>query len=304
MIYVIMHGRLGNQMFQYAFARRLEKRRHDGISLYFGRVEKNGWTNDLTQFNTEKYRIESNTGFLFSRMSFKQKILLGDYLIHCRNCKRDDDLMNFQVSQQKKLNQAGLYWIRNGEFRPIDSYEKNIFVCGHFEYYKLYKGLEDELHIEFSSSKPLMDSNKEMMHAITETESVCVSIRRGDYLSDQYKSEYYICDEDYFDKAISKAKELIDNPFFFFFSDDVNWIKKKYGYLENSYFESSGNPVWEKIRLMSSCKHFIISNSTFSWWCQYLGQNKEKVVISPSIWKRGSSYKGLISPKFHLIETK
>lgn len=41
MIYVIMHGRLGNQMFQYAFAKKIQKNRTDDISIYFGRVNKN-----------------------------------------------------------------------------------------------------------------------------------------------------------------------------------------------------------------------------------------------------------------------
>ena len=35
---------------------------------------------------------------------------------------------------------------------------------------------------------------------------------------------------------------------------------------------------------MTSCKHFIISNSTFSWWMQYLSEYGNKKVIAPSKW--------------------
>ena len=35
---------------------------------------------------------------------------------------------------------------------------------------------------------------------------------------------------------------------------------------------------------MSSCSHFVISNSSFSWWAQYLSCNEDKIVYSPSKW--------------------
>ena len=79
---------------------------------------------------------------------------------------------------------------------------------------------------------------------------------------------------------------------FFVFSDDVDWVRKNIPLPDNTFFVTDAcevNTYWY-IWLMSKCKHNIISNSTFSWWGAYLNENKEKIVVAPSLWQRGTEF--------------
>ena len=70
---------------------------------------------------------------------------------------------------------------------------------------------------------------------------------------------------------------------FFIFSDDINWCKNNFDFIENKFFIEN-NKDYEDLILMSLCSHNIIANSSFSWWGAWLNSNPNKIIISPKKW--------------------
>lgn len=82
------------------------------------------------------------------------------------------------------------------------------------------------------------------------------------------------------------AERVID-PVFFVFSDDIQWVKDNIKTDKDLVFVDKNNTAPDDMQLLSSCKHFIMSNSTFSWWSAFLSKNENKIVMAPKYWKTG-----------------
>ena len=48
--------------------------------------------------------------------------------------------------------------------------------------------------------------------------------------------------------------------------------------------QDSSMPVHVSLAAMAECKHFVIGNTTFGWWAQYLSENEDRIVVAPSKW--------------------
>lgn len=71
---------------------------------------------------------------------------------------------------------------------------------------------------------------------------------------------------------------------FFVFCDDPDWAEVNIRPPTRTTYVRNTGPAYEDLRLMSSCKHHIIANSSFSWWGAWLRYSPEKIVIAPEIW--------------------
>ena len=293
MIYKEISGRLGNQMFQYAAIRSIyEKSKYkDGLILNFEKgVYQRNFENELKYFNIMPYHETDRF-----HLSLAGKLVLNCFLLtekvitmYCLLLKKNMEFVKYcyEKKMSKILNKFGIYVARQG-YISFDNFKcDDKYVLGYFESSLYFDDIKEIIVKEFTPKQNKRVSNKKLYEYIENNESVCVTIRRGDFVeNEEFKKNHYICTPDYFVDSMKFIQNMIPDAKFIVFSDDIEWCKKNISFPGEVRFESGKDPVWEKLRLMYSCKHFIISNSTFSWWAQYLSQNDKKIVVAPNKWR-------------------
>ena len=137
----------------------------------------------------------------------------------------------------------------------------------------------------FLFHKEMNKENSQVFEEIQCSMSVSLHIRRGDYLNKENINSYAQCSQMYYRSAIDFLKKKFKNVSFFVFSDDIDWAKKNLSFSSNYSFieHNTGKNSFEDLRLMSSCKHHIIANSSFSWWGAFLSEDSS-VTICPKLW--------------------
>lgn len=308
MIYIKMHGRLGNQFFQYAYARILAKKRQDTIAIDFTNIEsesvsdpRGGWENSLRYYHIEPHTSIGRVHYTLGQRLAVQFRKHG-FRIYRQFNKNIDNKNVFDEKIIDFLENKGI-WIANGYHAYKNLPKGNLILDGYFESPKYFVDYADIIREEFVPKNTVSEENLDLLNLIYDSESVCVTIRRGDFVyKEGVAKSANICTPDYFYKGIAYILQQIPKARFVVFSDDIPWVQENMKFPEATLFESGQNPVWEKMLLMSACKHFIISNSTFSWWAQYLSSNPDKLVVAPERWRReGMTGKDLYDERWILI---
>jgi hypothetical protein len=112
---------------------------------------------------------------------------------------------------------------------------------------------------------------------VLDPDCVAINVRRGDYLTQP--ENHPVVTREY----IHAAFKLIPNPGpVLVVSDDIPWCRENIQLPGQVTFVNY--VTWEALWLLSMCRHFVISNSTFSWWGAYLGEKPGSVVVAPSTW--------------------
>jgi hypothetical protein len=264
MIIAKITGGLGNQLFQYAVGKAVADFHQVELKL------------DITAYRT--YTLHNGC-----------RLELFDITA---DIATDKEILQFKGSNSffsKILRKIGMFQkssYYSEKQRTI--FDQNVFsffdryLDGYWQNEQYFLGIREKLIVELKSSNPISSNAIEYQSKINYTNSISLHVRRGDYLN---HSEIGVLDVSYYQKAVKYLSDIIENPVFFVFSNDLEWCYKNFEFIEgNCIFVENTKSEIDDLVLMSLCKHNIVANSSFSWWGAWLNNNVDKIVVAPKKW--------------------
>ena len=267
MIRIVMLGRLGNNLFQYALGRVLAEKH--GVPL----VMDGSW------FNAEGWGqvkcLKDLPGPAAGTVKIVRRCSLGARALLKATGKHYWDYRGLPVLRENE---------RDHSFDPgIIAAPADCMLFGYFQSPLYFQGFEDRLRDELSTRDLDLENGREPLAArLRQAGSVAVHVRRTDYAANPNLD---LCGADYYRTAMQRMRDSIPGPRFFVFSDEPAWAAS---HLQGADVEYIPHPEHRSpltdLHLMSLANHHIIANSSYSWWAAWLGKKPGQRVLMPERW--------------------
>lgn len=286
MIVVKLMGGLGNQMFQYAFAQELKQVYGEDVCF------------DVDAYQTDKQRSLAIHNLCIGDIpNWRDHIAEAERQIILKQEKVYRVLQRImRAIHRSDLVGKGLMrrYLKKRYYFNFDPYYYELpekaptAVYGYFQGEAYFAHCIDQIKREFRvrDDMPVGEHEAEWLAQIRQSNSVCVHIRKGDY-KDAKNKRFDVISPTYFSEGIEYLRQKLQHPHFFVFTNDPEAVAKQYQFPDVTYV--TGQKDYQDLRLMMACDHFLISNSTFSWWASYLGEAEDKIVIVPKKWRNNQA---------------
>lgn len=277
MVIVKLMGGLGNQMFQYAAARRLAHRRNAPLKL------------DLS-FLEESHGGDTKRRYELGALKIRGEIATPEEVAAVTRTggRLRKSVVGLLRRTGMARNHPGILKERHFHLdRRILEAPDNVYLDGYWQSEKYFEDVSSLIRDELSVKSPLEGKNLEWAGRIREAPSISLHVRRGDYVSNPETTRYHgTCDRDYYGRCLAEIRKNVPDPRIFVFSDDLEGVRMSLTLPSSTLYVdvNSSDQGHEDMRLMSLCKHNIIANSSFSWWGAWLNGNPGKIVCAPRKW--------------------
>lgn len=292
-LYVRLNNRLGNQLFQYAFARSMMPRL--GICRCYLVGQDPCRLGCFSLSNEVQFVSEADLPFptrLAAKVMGKLASMFENYPAYLYRVER---------FAQPLIRLCGVFFCLDG-YLPVyaEKLRGNVLYCaGYFQSEYYFFHYRDLIRQELVFSIETVQSCFSLAHQISSCNAVCLHVRMGDYMTSPRHS---VCGRTYYQQAIALMRELQPDARFFLFSDEPERASQLLHLPEVTVIPSTYTDQ-QSLYLGTLCHHHILTNSSFSWWMQYLAQRDDQVVIAPSRWMNDQTPIALYDSHWHLLDT-
>lgn len=282
-------GGLGNQLFCYAAARR------------------------LALVSKAELAIDDVSGFRYDAQ-YNRHYQLDHFAIPCRKATLSERLEPFSRIRRNLLRRWSQrlpfeqrpYLVQEGidfdsrllDLRPT----KRLYLDGYWQSEDYFKDVEAQIRQDLCIIPPTDAANLACAETIRQRPAVAVHVRFFDEPESAESTNDNNASGDYYARAVQAMEAQVSNAHYFLFSDRPEAARSRIPLPDDRitlvHHNQGDENAYADLWLMTQCQHFIIANSTFSWWGAWLAANTNKIVIAPGFEKReGASswnFKGLL----------
>lgn len=275
-------GGIGNQLFIYSAARR------------------------LALFNDAELVLDHVSGFARDRL-YRRHYQLDHFQIASRKASPWERLEPFSRVRRyllRRINESRpfverSYLCQEGvDFDPrllTIQTRLTLYLEGYWQSEKYFKDVESQIRKDLTIIPPSDSTNRAIADQIARDEAVAVHVRFFDEPEPRNKrtgptATGNNASGDYYYRAIKELERRVLSAHYYIFSDRPDDARARIPLPDERitlvHHNQGDAMAYADLWLMSQCKHFIIANSTFSWWGAWLATNPHKIIIAPGFEKR------------------
>ena len=265
MIFFNAEGRFGNQLFQYAFLKNIQKKNELIITTGFDDLFEVFEDIDVLPIFKNKFYLQK---FVSRVIKYIFNFLSRYQLITAVKVIREPVLKKYTRESVAYEKIEGFFqsctWVKPGFFQSEQFFQKRITKTLH---------IRERYNVE---------ADLVLKSVPFQAEKIFVHIRRGDYKGHTAYGRSTILPLRYFEEQIAWFTANKSQPFFIFLSDEPAFIHNNFSDVKNKII-SSGKHFGTDLAIMTKCENAILSPSSFGWWGSYLMQKRE-MVFAPKHW--------------------
>jgi Glycosyl transferase family 11 len=280
-VVVAISGGLGNQMFQFAMARRFAYVNAAELLLYLG-----------TRFNPRRSGREYGLG----KFQIAGRLATHDEAGGLRRVRRWRQILARRFPGILPARDPELFTEKDMRFDPaVLLLRGRVKFNGVWQNEGYFADTADLIRRDFSLRNDLDRQNLAALNRIKSSSSCFIHVRRGDYVG----GGLHTCPPEYYSEAVGIVRERVGASVrFFVFSDEPDWVRQmRIGGSDAEIVDWNSEAPERDLELMRACRHAIIANSSFSWWGAWLGDLGTRTVIAPKVWFRGRTDMDDIVPR-------